>query len=469
MNFKRMVSLVLAAVLILAVGGCFGASSGQAGRQGGARDSGHAGPGGGGSPAASQAILVNTTLPAVEDLSLTTDYIGTVKAAESVNVYPKSSGTVTAVYFEAGQQVNAGDLLFTVDSTDEELALERAKVTYDQTLRNIDVEESGSGNALTILNYESAIETARQSYERARDNLDLASDDDFDMSEFRKVRKRWKDASKAYDRDQTDETWSELLEAEDDYYELLDDYTDYQDYVTSFENAYTDYEETLEKYEIYKSQQVGENTGSYELQRQAAELTYRSALKAVEDTRVYAPIGGVVETKNITLHENASTQSSAYTISNKDVMSIEFNVSADGVSTLSIGDTVTVTKGSGTYKATVVEIDSKANSVGLFPVTANLVDDSPLLSGISAKVTAATRSAESALVIPIDTITYDADGSPYVLVYEDGRAAQIYVTLGITTRSYAQVTGGLTPDSRVITTWHPDLADGVAVFLKSGV
>ena len=455
MNFKRMVSLVLAAVLILAVGGCFGASSGQAGRQGGTRDSGLAGPGGGGSPAASQAISVNTTLPAVEDLSLTTDYIGTVKAAESVNVYPKSSGTVTAVYFEAGQQVNAGDLLFTVDSTDEELALERAKVTYDQTLRNIDVEESGSGNALTILNYESAIETARQSYERARDNLDLASDDDFDMSEFRKVRKRWKDASKAYDRDQTDETWSELLEAEDDYYELLDDYTDY--------------EETLEKYEIYKSQQVGENTGSYELQRQAAELTYRSALKAVEDTRVYAPIGGVVETKNITLHENASTQSSAYTISNKDVMSIEFNVSADGVSTLSIGDTVTVTKGSGTYKATVVEIDSKANSVGLFPVTANLVDDSPLLSGISAKVTAATRSAESALVIPIDTITYDADGSPYVLVYEDGRAAQIYVTLGITTRSYAQVTGGLTPDSRVITTWHPDLADGVAVSLKSGV
>ena len=117
----------------------------------------------------------------------------------------------------------------------------------------------------------------------------------------------------------------------------------------------------------------------------------------------------------------------------------------------------------------MVEIDSKANSVGLFPVTANLVDDSPLLSGISAKVTAATRSAESALVIPIDTITYDADGSPYVLVYEDGRAAQIYVTLGITTRSYAQVTGGLTPDSRVITTWHPDLADGVAVSLKSGV
>lgn len=193
-----MVSLVLAAVLILAVAD---ASAPRPDRQGGRaahRDSGLAGPGGGGSPAASQAISVNTTLPAVEDLSLTTDYIGTVKAAESVNVYPKSSGTVTAVYFEAGQQVNAGDLLFTVDSTDEELALERAKVTYDQTLRNIDVEESGSGNALTILNYESAIETARQSYERARDNLDLASDDDFDMSEFRKVRKRWKDATKAY-------------------------------------------------------------------------------------------------------------------------------------------------------------------------------------------------------------------------------------------------------------------------------
>lgn len=83
-----------------------------------------------------------------------------------------------------------------------------------------------------------------------------------------------------------------FLEAEDDYYELLDDYTDYQDYVTSFENAYTDYEEALEKYEIYKSQQVGENTGSYELQRQAAELTYRSALKAVEIPGFTPPSAG---------------------------------------------------------------------------------------------------------------------------------------------------------------------------------
>ena len=102
-------------------------------------------------------------------------------------------------------------------------------------------------------------------------------------------------------------------------------------------------------------------------------------------------------------------------------------------------------------------------------MTANLVDDSPLLSGVSAKVTAATQSAEDALVIPVDTITYDADGSPYVLVYEDGKAVQIHVTLGITTRSYAQVTEGLTSDSLVITTWHPDLADGAAVSLKSGV
>ena len=55
------------------------------------------------------------------------------------------------------------------------------------------------------------------------------------------------------------------------------------------------------------------------------------------------------------------------------------------------------------------------------------------------------------------------------MVYEDGKAVQIHVTLGITTRSYAQVTEGLTSDSLVITTWHPDLADGAAVSLKSGV
>ncbi|PWM24695.1 MAG: efflux RND transporter periplasmic adaptor subunit [Oscillospiraceae bacterium] len=467
MNGKKMICLALAAALVLALGGCGG--SDQPAGQGGARDSGGASAGAAAQALSDQAISVSVATPNVEDLSLTTDYIGTVKAAQSVDVYPKTSGTVTAVYFEAGQQVQAGDLLFTIDDADAQLSLEQAKVDYERTLQDIEIEESGSGNALTILSYESAIEQARQSYERARDSLDLASDDDFDMSEFRKVRKRWKDACDAYDEEQTDETWAELLDAEDDYYDLLDDYTDYQDYVTSFENAYTAYEEALEKYEIYKSQQVDENSGSYELQRQAAELSYQSALQQVEDTKVYAPISGTIESKDITLYENASTQTAAYTISNQNVMSIEFNVSADGVAALEIGDTVMVTKGSGTYEATVVEIDSKANSVGLFPVTANLNEDSPLLSGVSAKVTAATQNAEDALVISVDDISYDADGNPYVFVYQDGHAAQVYVTLGITTRTYAQVLDGLTIDSQVITTWHPDLADGVAVSLKSEV
>ncbi len=458
----------MAAILIVSFGGCSDAK--QAGTQGKSRDSGEArGAAAGAAALASQSISVNVAIPEVENLSLTTDYIGTVKAAESVNVFPKTSGTVSAVYFEAGQTVREGDLLFAVDSTDADLALEKAKVAYDLALQNIEINESGSGNALTILNYESNIESARQSYERARENLDLASDDNFDISDFRKIRKRWKDATKAYDKNQNDETWAELIDAEDKYYDLLDDYTDYRSYVTAFENAYTAYEEALEKYEIYQGTTVGENAGGYELQRQQAELTYQSALKTVADTKIYSPISGVIESKNITLHENASSQSSAYTISNKDVMSIEFNVSADGVATLGIGDAVTVTKGSGIYEATVVEIDSKANSVGLFPVTANLTGESPLLSGVSAKVTAATASAEDALVISINTITYDADGNPYVLVYEDGKAARADVTLGITTRSYAQVTGGLTEESRVITTWHPDLADGVAVSLKSEV
>lgn len=124
----------------------------------------------------------------------------------------------------------------------------------------------------------------------------------------------------------------------------------------------------------------------------------------------------MIEASSVNEHENASTQTAAFTISNKNQMSVTFNATADAATALSIGDEVAVQKSGNDYTAIITSIDSKADDgTGLFPVEAQIQDDGgALLSGVTVKVSAATQRAENALLVPIDSVYYE-DGQAYVL------------------------------------------------------
>ena len=64
-----------------------------------------------------KSINVSVENPIRSDVEITGDFIGTVSANSTVNVVAKLSGDVTNTYFEVGDYVNAGDLMFTIDDT----------------------------------------------------------------------------------------------------------------------------------------------------------------------------------------------------------------------------------------------------------------------------------------------------------------------------------------------------------------
>ncbi len=434
---------------------------------------GRGGTYGSGSEAQQQAssISVNTVAPSVETLALYTDYIGTIEAAESVNIYPGASGKVSAIYFEAGQTVQAGDLLFELDNESASLALEPALIEYQLTVNSITPSASGRTSELTELQYQNQLEKALRSYNTARETLELLSDSTFDVREYQDAKKALASAENAYysydgdDADYRSELWEAYDLALDQYNSAIGGYSEYYSALTNMENAYNDLEAVRQEYEIYQNQITPEDTTANQLKLRQAELKYQSAQKDMEETKVYAPIGGLIESRSISLYSSVSTSTAAFSISNQDAMAVEFNVSADGASSLSIGDQVTLTKGSSTFSATITGIDSKANSTGLFPVSAEITQDNHLLSGVSVKVSACTAKAENALVISVDSIYYE-DQKPYVYLFVDGKAVQTFIELGITTSKSAEVRSGLDGSAQIITTWHPDLADGVAVSLK---
>lgn len=73
------------------------------------------------------ASVVTVSAPLVRDVSLWDDYVGRFAASKSVEVRPRVSGAVTAIHFQDGQMVKAGELLFTIDGRPFQAALAGAR------------------------------------------------------------------------------------------------------------------------------------------------------------------------------------------------------------------------------------------------------------------------------------------------------------------------------------------------------
>lgn len=416
-----------------------------------------------------QVIKVAAQTPKRASLEQKAAFTGKVMPDDSVSVYGKASGTVLKTYVEVGDTVTEGQLLYELDPEDYQISLNQAKLAYEQTLKDLENAENGSGDALTELSFKVQIDTARNNYETARAALELATANDFSLTEYKAARKKVKDAQKAYDEEPTDEHYSAYVAAEKDYNDVVDDYDKDKIYFADFENARDVYENALESYEIYKSMQKGENLESYDMSRQAAKLQYDYMLQTMDNLKVYAPISGIIEVKNVSANDQYAPSTAGYVVSNKDIMVVNFSVSGDVVSEMSIGDEVIVENGSSTYTAEITEIGTMVNSdSGLFPVKARFIDAANMLSGVSVKLTAITAKGENVITLPVDAIYYD-DGDTYVYILENGTAVRRDVTVGIISDNIAEITEGLTESDTVITTWNANLKEGVAVEISEEV
>lgn len=417
------------------------------------------------------AIAVQITYPETETLERQTEFAGKLAAAQSIKVYPEVGGTVSKTYFNAGDTVKKGDLLFELNDADAQTALKKAELAYQKTLADIASAESGSANALTELQYQNAITAAQNSYENARDSLEVATGDDFDLVNFKRYRKNLKSAEEAYDDDQSAENWEAYNKAMKDYNDMLDDYASYTNYktlITKFETTYDDYLTALDKYDIYKSMTTGENAATRDITRSQAELTYQDAQKALNDHKVYAPVSGVIAAKNISDYNVISAQTSSYIISQEGLPTVSFNLSEGGASAMTLGATVVVTYNGKEYNAEVIELSPEADSsTGLYPAKAQFTENmgDVTRSGAVVKVMAVTAQEKNTLTVSIDNIYYEGN-QPYLYIYDNGTAKRVDITVGMTTVDKVSVTSGITANDAIITTWHPSLKDGVKVSNK---
>ncbi len=203
---------------------------------------------------------------------------------------------------------------------------------------------------------------------------------------------------------------------------------------------------------------------------QGAKVAIDSAEYQLDMYTLTAPIDGVIEAVNVKEHDLASPSGGpAFVISNKNTMTVTFNVSEGIRNTLWVGQKIQVDRNGKLYDAAITEIGTMIDqSTGLFAVKSCVsTPDASLLTGSSVKVTADTYSQDEAILIPYDAVYYDAS-QPYVYVAEDGIARRRDVEPGIFDAETITVLSGLSVDDVLITSWSANLRDGAEISVQSG-
>jgi RND family efflux transporter MFP subunit len=186
MSAIKQILLSLAVVLVAAAGWyawdrgyIFAKPSVQsADARGGAQGTG-GGPqragGGGAGPAGRGVVFVVTAPVGTDNTGIDVQAIGTVAAARAVTLYPEASGIVTDVAFKAGQQVKTGDTLVKLDDSDQQVALDKAKVALDTANDAKDrAEQLAKTNNITFVALTTArfaAQTADIEYKAAQNDL----------------------------------------------------------------------------------------------------------------------------------------------------------------------------------------------------------------------------------------------------------------------------------------------------------
>lgn len=476
-------------------------------------------------------VAVEVENPTTGELTNDTTYIGTVEPQQQVYVTPKVSGTVTAAYFEVGDTVKEGDVLFKIDDEAAQLQMKSAEASYSQAEAGVTAATSGSRD---LQNYqtERSIQQLKDSLDDAENNIDDLEDNLGDLRDARGKLGTAKDQAQAG----LDAVNSQMVSLEAELQNLQGDLekakndvktanpdmseadledainndatvkdcntaiekvnaqitelktsqssaqsavdqlnsqiqsveaskTQIKSSISQIENGKDTIRDNLttaeQTYSITQNEVYPETDATYAAQLQAASVGVDSAKMQLDFYTVKAPISGVVEAANVKKEDMAAAGNPAYIISNKDSMTITFNVTEKAKNTMNVGDHVTVERNGETFDGTITEIGTMAGQqTKLFQVKATISGAGDKLpNGVSVKVSATTEKEDGSTLVPFDAL-YFSGGDAYVYCVVDNKLVRTSVTVGLMDDDHAIIEDGLDADSLVVSNWSSKLRNG---------
>lgn len=403
----------------------------------------------------STAVLVDVEEAATGSLTLTNQFVGTISPQESVYIIPMAQGKVTETFFEVGDEVKEGDILFKIDDSGAKLQLQQAQLSYSSAKAQANMSTDSSN-----IQSDSQIAQAQAGYVAAQAGWKQASDAYDDLEDqYDKAKKALKQAKEA---GADEATIAELTKAKNTLGDAKEKAkTGVNTAEAQMEAAETAYQNVLKAKDLADGEDAQKQKSNG---LQLAKVGVDAAELSLSYYQVKTPISGKVISKSVEVNGMATSASPAYTIASQDTMTVTYNVSEAVRNTLSVDQKIEVERNGETYEGVITEI---ANSVGmgtgLFQVKALVkANGDQLPSGVSVKITSDTYKAENDIIIPYSAVYYESEGS-YIYVAEDGKAVKKYVTVGIFDDEKIQIVDGVNVGDAIITSWSPRLMNGVEI------
>ena len=205
------------------------------------------------------------------------------------------------------------------------------------------------------------------------------------------------------------------------------------------------------------------------LDMQAAENDLTRAKKALDDTRVKAPINGTINSKKVNEGSYIQQNSSIGNIVNISTLKVKVSISEKDAFVLHPGDTVEVTTDvypGHRFLGYVDNIASKADEAHTYPVEIHLPNNPafPLKGGMFGRINFTSITSRNAIAISRDALIGSVKNAQ-VFVIKGNIASLRKITIGRESGQLLEVLNGLEEGELVVTSGQNNLSDNLKVVI----
>ncbi len=363
-------------------------------------------------------VAVQVSTVEKRDVSTENRVSGTVTSDNETSIYVAATAKCTAVYFEAGDTVEKGDVICTLELGSTLASYNAAKISYDSSAASYNQQQQVFDQQLAVSDKQIALLEKTVEDTKALFAIGAASQMDIDQAELQLESARVQRMSTVAQRDST---LAQLRAGMENYRSSLEQLGLVMDDVDSKGN-------------------------------------------------VIAPASGMLASLSATEGGYISSGYPVAVISGAEQMKITVYVSETLVPKLAIGDKarVSVAAANTEFTGVIRSVEQAANmQTKLYAVVLSVPSSvTGLISGMFADVTFYTETSSDVIAIPSEAIL-TSNGTPYVYVVENGTAKYTTVVTGLNGDGVTEVRSGLSAGQQLVVVGQQYLSDGDPVRVVS--
>ncbi len=359
---------------------------------------------------------------------------GNVTAPQQASLAFQTTGRVAQVNVQVGDSVKKGQVLMTLDTTDEQLALDTAQANLASAQANYDsAKAKNATNSDQVVAAKAAVDKAQAALQQAQaayDKIGGANNPSIGMT-------------------------SQSV---------------------TLQQAYDDYKSAVANYNITVAGINDTSMRTAQAQLNSAQIAVEQAQANLDKTKIIAPFDGMVSAVNFSVGDSvgggagsaaasSSTSSSpsgtssssggsggstpAVDIVNLSSLQIDVTVAEVDLPKIKVGQTARVTLDAlpgKTYDATVTEIGpagTVTQGVVNYPVTVAFNNpDQSVKPGMTANLNIVTAQQSDALIVPLRAVRSQGNQKVVTVLYK-GQTIQDPVETGLSNDQSIQITSGL--------------------------